>query len=93
MAKTNEYLGEAYETLQRLSADDQKRLEYEARQKAILDYNSNILGAEQRGERRGKALGIELARNVFKLYMQGKSEEEIAEICTISVDSVKEIIE
>ena len=29
MAQTNEYLGEAYEALQRLSADDKKRLEYE----------------------------------------------------------------
>lgn len=40
MAGKNEYLGEAYEALQRLSADDRRRLEYEERDKALKDYNT-----------------------------------------------------
>lgn len=40
MAKTNEYLDEAYQTLLDLSTDEQKRLEYEAREKALKDYNT-----------------------------------------------------
>ena len=35
MSETNKYLGEAHETLEKLSADERKRLEYEAREKAL----------------------------------------------------------
>ena len=101
MAKTNEYLDEAYNTLLNLSADEKKRLEYEAREKALKDYNTQISSAEKRGLkageesglRRGKELGIQEAQQVFKLYMQGKSPEEIADLCDISIDKVKQILE
>ena len=116
MAKTNEYLDEAYNTLLNLSADEKKRLEYEAREKALKDYNTQISSAEKRGLkageeigrkageeigrkageeigiRKGKELGVEEARQVFKLYMQGKSPEEIAVLCNISIDKVKQIL-
>lgn len=85
MAKTNEYLDEAYQTLLNLSADEQKRLEYEAREKALKDYNTQISSAEKRG--------IQCARQVFKLYMQGKTPEEIAALCNLTLDKVKEILE
>ena len=117
MAKTNEYLDEAYNTLLNQSADEKKRLEYEAREKALKDYNTQISSAEKRGLkageeigrkageeigrkageeigiRKGKELGVEEARQVFKLYMQGKSPEEIAGLCNISIDKVKQILE
>ena len=35
IAKTDKFLGKAYEALTNLSADEQKRLEYEAREKAV----------------------------------------------------------
>lgn len=60
MAQTNEYLGEAYEALQRLSADDKKRLEYEARDKALKDYNTQMSSAEKRGIEIGEKRGIEI---------------------------------
>lgn len=41
-----------------ISQDREKRLEYEAREKAIMDYNQGILEAEQRGEDRGRTAGI-----------------------------------
>ena len=109
MAKTNEYLDEAYNTLLHLSADEKKRLEYEAREKALKDYNTQISSAEKRGLKageemgrkageeagmcKGKELGVQEARQVFKLYMQGKSQEEIADLCNISIDKVKQILE
>ena len=97
MAKTNEYLDEAYNTLLNLSADEKKRLEYEAREKALKDYNTQISSAEKRGlkagEESGLRRGIQEARQVFKLYMQGKSPEEIADLCNISTDKVKQILE
>lgn len=66
MAGEDTYINEAYEVLQKLSADERKRLEYEARQKAILDYNSQMSSAreegiqigEKRGEKHGEARGI-----------------------------------
>lgn len=89
MAKTNEYLDEAYHTLVNLSADEQKRLEYEAREKALKDYNTQISSAEKRGIQAGE----QRTRRVFKLYMQGKSIEEIAECCDLTIGKVKEILD
>ena len=55
MAQADIYTGEAYEALKRLSADEKKRLEYEAREKALRDYNCQINCAEKRGRREGRA--------------------------------------
>lgn len=49
LTEKNTYIESAYEQLQIISQDQQKRLEYEARLKATLDYNQGILEAEQRG--------------------------------------------
>lgn len=84
MATANTYLGEAYETLQKLSANDMKRLEYEAREKALKDYNTQMSSSEKRG--------IRLARSVFHLHMQGKNVEEIASECNLSIAEVQEIL-
>ena len=48
----NTYIGSAYQHLQVISQDKQKRMEYEAREKAVRDYNQGILEVEQRGEAR-----------------------------------------
>lgn len=53
LAEKNAYIESAYEQLQVISQDRQKRLEYEAREKAILDYNQGMFEAEQRGIQRG----------------------------------------
>lgn len=104
MAQTNEYLGEAYEALQRLSADDKKRLEYEAREKALKDYNTQMYSATKRGiaigekrgvaigEKRGVAIGIQLACKVIHMHSQGLSNEDISSECNISVEKVQEIL-
>ena len=53
MAKLDEYMSEAYETLKKISADDRAKLEYEARQKAIRDYNSQMISARREGLEEG----------------------------------------
>ena len=64
MAEEDTYINEAYEVLQKLSADERKRLEYEARQKAILDYNSQMSSSREEGiqigEARGEKRGIQI---------------------------------
>lgn len=74
MAEEDTYINEAYEVLQKLSADERKRLEYEARQKAIMDYNSQMSSSfnkgmqigEKRGEKRGEARYKSLCDHLLK---------------------------
>lgn len=67
LAEKNAYINSAYQHLQVISKDKEKRLEYEARKKAIRDYNQGIFEAEQRGEHKGRAEGrVEGAARVNK---------------------------
>ena len=54
LANKNPYIESAYRHLQVISQDKQKRLEYEAREKAVRDYNQGMLEAEQRGRKTEK---------------------------------------
>lgn len=58
IAKTDKFLGKAYEALTNLSADEQKRLEYEAREKAIRDYNYQMKSNWNAGHEQGIKQGI-----------------------------------
>ena len=64
IAQRDPYIGSAYQTLQAISQDSEKRMEYEAREKAIRDYNAGIMEAEERGiaigEERGEMRGISI---------------------------------
>lgn len=44
----NVYIRSVYQHLQVISQDEEKWLEYEAREKAIRDYNQGVLEVEQR---------------------------------------------
>ena len=85
MAGEDTYINEAYEVLQKLSADERKRLEYEARQKAIRDYNSQMKSSlekgiqigEERGEERGKKEGEKRLNNLYERLMRDNRMEEL----------------
>lgn len=85
MAKANEYIGIAYEELQKLSADELKRLDYEAREKAVRDYNSQMRSALRRGAR-GK-----LKEQTRKKLEKGMNIDAIAEILEEDTDTIQEI--
>lgn len=59
IAKQNVYIQSAYDRLQIISQDKQKRLEYEARQKALFDYNQFMYESEKRGMEKGIEIGTE----------------------------------
>jgi len=59
LAEKNNSIAQAYKQLQIISQDEQKQLEYDARQKAIWDHNQLMLEAEQRGVQRGVQQGIQ----------------------------------
>lgn len=72
LAEKNPDIGSAYRQLQVISQDREKRLEYEAREKALRDYNQLIIEAEARGETNGEARGerkkaFSIARNMLEL--------------------------
>ncbi len=85
LAAKNPYIGSAYEHLQVISQDREKRLEYEAREKAIRDYNQGILEAEQRGEDRGRAQGRTEARTEgIKILITDNIEEKVPKEKTLA---------
>ncbi len=73
LAEKDPYIKSAYGQLQVISQDKGKRLEYEAREKAIRDYNQQMYEAEQRGERRGRLEGEKQGR--LEGEKQGRLEE------------------
>ncbi len=75
VAQKDPYIDSAYQQLQIISQDKQKRLEYEARQKAILDYNQYMYEAEQRGREQGEKVGREQGEKVGR--EQGEKEKGI----------------
>ena len=78
MSERNEYIQCAYEEVERLSLDRQKRLEYETRQKNIRDYNSQMKSARIQGEEIGKRQTEEQILALGKaLQAAGRSEEAI----------------
>ena len=103
MAEKDEYIEEAYNELKRLSLDEKKRLEYEARERALLDYNTQMRSAERRGEKRGfergEKRGIELGewsalkKLVEKKLEKGNAPEEIADILEMDISEVTKIAE
>ena len=65
-----------FEQLQIISQDDKKRMEYEAREKAIRDYNYLMNSAEQRGIQKGIQQGQ--LQNMASLVKKGVIALDIA---------------
>ena len=96
MAKQDEYMEEAVNTLFKLSADEQKRVDYEAREKAIRDDRAKLdwatkVGLEE-GLAKGKAEGLAIAGKIVRLKLAGKTPEEISTACDLPLEQVKEIL-
>lgn len=77
IAQKDPYIASAYEQLQVISQDREKRLEYEAREKAIRDYNQMILEAERRGiERINKLHSLLIKEKRFEDLERSTSDED-----------------
>lgn len=77
-AEKSEYIKKAYEDLNRISADEEKRLEYEERERAIRDhqYFSTVYkntGLKE-GRREGRQEGIQA---VVELLQEMELEKEV----------------
>ena len=105
MAEQNEYIKEAYECLEKMSADERKRREYEERQKILWDHNSFMKSAKIIGMREGREEGRKegheegrkegyreaLVSIVIKKLQKGMSAEEIADFLEEDVLTIQRI--
>lgn len=105
MAIANKDIDKALEILTAMSMDKHERAAYLSREMAIHDEISFIEEGREEGRKEGikegikegkkvgKLEGITLAKKVFKLFSNGETIDNIAKICEISIEEVKEIIE
>ena len=63
--------------MQKLSADERKRLEYEARQKAILDYNSQMSSAREEGIQIGEKRGEARLNDLYESLMRDNRLDDL----------------
>ena len=77
LAQKDPYIESAYQKLQVISQDEEKRLEYEARQKAIWDYNTGMYEAELRGEKRGEKRGEERIDKLYSLLIRDNRLDDL----------------
>jgi len=77
MAGEDNYINEAYEVLQKLSADERKRLEYEARQKAIRDYDSQMSSSREEGIRIGEERGEDRLNRLNEKLMKNHRLDDL----------------
>ena len=82
IANTDPHIRKAYEQLLYMSEDGKKRLIYEARQKAIYDYNTQVYSNWHSGYEQGEKNGEEkkLIEQICKKMKKNLSAGEIAKI-------------
>nr|WP_239551164.1 Rpn family recombination-promoting nuclease/putative transposase [Halanaerobacter jeridensis] len=82
-----EELKEAAENLEIMSQDKEERQKYEARQKAIHDYLTNLEGAKQEGVKLGeRGRNIEIAKEMIE---DGEELEKIMKYSKLSKEEIK----
>ena len=105
VAKTDPYIQKAYDQLLYMSGNEEKRLLYEARQKAINDYNTQMYSnwhdgyseGEKRGYREGEKQGYKegeekkLIGLICKKMKKNCSAEEIADLLEEDKEKVEAI--
>lgn len=82
LAKKSVYLDEAYKQLEIISQDEEKRLEYTSRQKALYDYNTLMEERFEDGFEKGIEQGITKRENelIEKWKSKGYTDEQIQDL-------------
>lgn len=93
LAAKNKYIESAYEQLQVISQDKQKRLEYEAREKTIRDYNQMMFESRESGRQEGIEIGetqksIAIAKNFIAL---GLPSDTISKGTGLTIEEIEKI--
>ena len=82
LAEKDPYIRSAYQRLKVISQDRDKRMEYEARERAIRDHNQFLKEADARGEQRGIQIGeqrgIERICRLQELLIENERYDDLA---------------
>lgn len=95
LAEKDEGINSAYKRLRVISQDDDKRKDYEARMKAIRDYNQGMIEAEERGIEKGREKGREEGREeaffdiARKMLSAGMDIKMIASMTNLSENQIQ----
>lgn len=81
LAKRDPYISSAYQRLQIISQDKQKRAEYEAREKAIRDHNQMMLESREAGR-----------ADIIHRMLETMSPEQVAQILKMSIEDIQRIV-
>ncbi len=98
-AEGSSYIERAYERLTEISADDSKRLEYEAREKAIRDHtylmNYNLQKGLEEGRKEGMEQGIKALVKFCREYACTREEtcSRLIQNFSISLEEAEEYLE
>jgi predicted transposase/invertase (TIGR01784 family) len=88
-AQKNEAIKDAFDYLQVISKDEEKRLAYEARQMWLMDQRTREEIAREEGEKEGeKNAKIEIAREMMR---EGDSLEKISHITKLPLTTIQEL--
>ena len=84
---------EAYEVMKRLSSDEEVRLLYDSREKAIRDEHARLYGAREEGRAEGIEIGernkaIKVARDLFKM---GWSVIQVTQLTDLTVSEAEDV--
>lgn len=102
-AEANSHVEKAYERLMDISADEAKRLEYEAREKAIRDHNYlmdyNLKRGLEQGFQQGFQQGLEQSAKAFiemyqdDSYSREETASRLARMLSLSTEAAEEYLE
>ena len=98
LAEQDKYIDKAYRRLEEMSADEQKRWEYEMRQKAIRDHRHMLASGRREGEKIGEQRGLEQGESkkaveiARKMLGDKMPIEKVAEYSGLSLEEIQKLI-
>lgn len=102
LAEQDKYIDKAYRRLEEMSADEQKRWEYEMRQKAIRDHRHMLASGRREGRREGEKIGEQRGKNegkrekavemAQKMLGDKMPIEKVAEYSGLSLEEIQKLI-
>jgi len=97
LAGKNKYINSAYQRLQVISQDDAKRQEYDARMKALRDYNQGMIEAREAGLKEGMEKGREEGmekgiEKTIKTLLKNLPVEQVAAALEVPVSEIHRIV-
>lgn len=88
LAKRDPYINSAYQQLQIISQDKEKRAEYEAREKAIRDHAQMMMESREAGRAEGRAEG---QQSIIRLMLETMSPEQVAQTLKMPAEDIQRI--